>query len=147
MTGVASHDAPIAEDTGVLPTWLLIPTVALAAWAGVAPFRLTDLSSGGVVAAFAAPAGVAATFAASAWIVWRRRRRPWHDWDVIGLVQPAIAAAVWLTIGGLVLDLGLSRDELLALEVGPGMALVGLLTAAVSFYGRHHPSEERAGRS
>ncbi len=144
MTGVASPNTPIAEDTGILPSWLLVPTVALAAWAGLAPFGLTDSSTGDVVAAFTAPAGVVAAFAVSAWALWRRRSRPWHDWDVILLVLPAIAGAVWLTIGGLVLDLGLSREELLAVEVGPGLALVGLLTTSVSYYGRHHPSERDA---
>jgi hypothetical protein len=134
---------PVAEDTGVLPTWLLGPTLAFALWAALAPFALTDASTGDVVAAFTVPAAFAFAFSLAGWVVWRRRRRPWHDWAVILLLLPAIAAAVWVTIGGLVLDAGLSREELLGLEVGPGLALVGLLTTAISFYGRHHPDEHR----
>jgi hypothetical protein len=131
----------LADDTGVLPSWLLPPTLAVAGWAAAAPFALTDASPADVLAAFTVPGAIAAGFALGAWAVWRSRRRPWHDWTVILLVQPAIAAAVWLAIGGLVLDLELTREELLGLEVGPGIALVGLLTTAVSFYGRHHPGE------
>jgi hypothetical protein len=133
---------PIAEDTGVLPTWLLVPTLVLAVWAAIAPFPLTDVSAAGVLGCFAAPAAVAAVFAAADWTVWRRRRRPWHDWTVILLLLPAIGAAVWLTLGGIVEDLALTRNELLGLEVAPGMALVGLLATTVSYHGRHHPAEK-----
>jgi hypothetical protein len=135
--------APIAEDTGVLPTWLLVPTLVLAAWAAVAPFALADVSWGDVIACFTAPGAVVAGFALADWVVWRRRRRPWHDWTVIVLLLPAIAAAVWLTLGGIVDALALTRGELLGLEVGPGMALVGLLATTVSYHGRHHPDERR----
>jgi hypothetical protein len=133
--------ARIAEDDGVLPTWLLVPTLGVAAWAAVAPFALTDASSGDVVACFTVPGAVVAGFALADWAVWRRRRRPWHDWTVIVLLLPAIAAAVWLTLGGIVEGLALTRAELLGLEVGPGMALVGLLATTVSYHGRHHPDE------
>jgi len=128
---------------GVLASWLLGPTVAIALWAGIAPFGLSDASAGDVAAAFTVPAAAVLAFALADWRLWLARGKPWHDWGVILLLQPAIAAAVWLTIGGLVLDAGLSREELLGLEVGPGMALVGLLTTAVSFHGRHHPDEKR----
>ena len=133
----------IAEDDGVLPTWLLVPTLGVAAWAALAPFALTDASWGDVVACFTVPGAVVAGFALADWAVWRRRRRPWHDWTVIVLLLPAIAAAVWLTLGGIVEDLALTRAELLGLEVGPGMALVGLLATTVSYHGRHHPDERR----
>ena len=34
--------------------------------------------------------------------LWSRRNRPWHDWTVILLLLPAILAAVWIAVGGLV---------------------------------------------
>jgi hypothetical protein len=121
--------------------------LGLSAWVVAAPW-LADLATGDVLAAFTVPGLVAGGVALADWLVWRRRRRPWHDWTVILLLQPAIAGAVWITIGGLVLDANLTREQLLGLEVGPGMALVGLLTTTVSFHGRHHPDEapERAAR-
>jgi hypothetical protein len=61
---------------------------------------------------------------------------------VILLLLPAIAAAVWVAVGSLVLDLPLSAEETLALSVGPGVALVGLLVTSISFHGRHHPDED-----
>jgi hypothetical protein len=133
---------PIAEDTGVLPSWLLVPTLVLAAWAALAPFALAGISDAAVLGCFTAPGAVAAVFALADWMVWRRRRRPWHDWTVIVLLLPAIGAAVWLTLGGIVEDLALTRNEVLGLEVGPGMALVGLLATTVSYHGRHHPAEK-----
>lgn len=132
---------PVAEDEGVLPTWLLPPTLALAAWSAAAPWGLSDAAAGDVALAFTVPAVVIGVFALADWALWRSRRRPWHDWHVILLLQPAIAAAVWLAVGGLVLDAGLDREDLLGLEVGPGTGLVGLLTTAVSYHGRHHPDE------
>jgi hypothetical protein len=73
--------------------------------------------------------------------VWRSRGRPWHDWLVILLLLPAIAAGVWVAVGALVLDAGLTREQLLGAAVGPGIALVGLLTTTISYHGRHHPDE------
>jgi hypothetical protein len=58
---------------------------------------------------------------------------------VIVLLLPPIASGVWAAIGGLILDLGLSRAELLGLEVGPGVALTGLFTTTISYHGRHYP--------
>jgi hypothetical protein len=130
------------EGTGVLPSWLLAPTLAAATWAAVAPLGLTDASTGDVISCFTIPGAAVFAFALADWILWRDRGRPWHDWTVILLLQPAIAAAVWLAVGGLVLDLGLDREELLGLEVGPGIALVGLVTTTVSYHGRHHPGED-----
>ena len=59
------------------------------------------------------------------------------------LLLPAIAAGVWVAVGALVLDAGLTREQLLAGAVGPGVALVGLLTTTISYHGRHHPDEYR----
>lgn len=124
---------------GVLPSWLLPPTVAAALWVALAPFWLTDLATLDAELTGTLPGGVALVFAAADYVLWRRRGRPWHDWGVILLLLPAIAAGVWAAIGGLVLDLGLSREELLGLEVGPGVALTGLLTTTISYHGRHYP--------
>ena len=66
------------------------------------------------------PGGVAAAFAWGDYALWRSRGRPWHDWHVIVLLLPAIAAGVWVAVGALVLDAGLTREQLLAEAVGPG---------------------------
>jgi hypothetical protein len=63
---------------------------------------------------------------------------------VILLLLPAIAAGVWIGIGALALDAAFSREELLGIAVGPGIALVGLLTTTISYHGRHHPDEFRS---
>jgi hypothetical protein len=126
---------------GVLPSWLLGPIVAMAIWSATGFYALVDASSADCTWAAGLPATVVLVFAIADWRLWLAREKPWHDWRVIVLIQPAIAAAVWLTIGGLVLDLGLTREELLGVEVGPGMALVGLLTTTVSYHSRHRPQE------
>jgi hypothetical protein len=128
---------------GVLPSWFLPPTLVVALWAAIAPFWLTDLSTLDSELTGTVPGGVILVALAD-YVLWRRRQRPWHDWDVILLLLPAIGAAVWLTVGGLILDLGLPREELLGVEVGPGLALAGLLTTTISFHGRHHPEKRRA---
>jgi hypothetical protein len=133
----------IADDRGALPSWLLLPLLAVSTWTALAPLALGDLSVRDAITCFTAPAAVVFGFALADWTVWRHRRRPWHDWTVILLLLPAIAAAVWLSVGGLVLDIGLDREQLLAFEVGPGVALVGLLATTVSYHGRHHPDEYR----
>ena len=89
------------------------------------------------------PAAVILVCALADYALWRRRGRPWHDWLVILLLLPAIAAAVWGTVAPLILDAGLSRADLLAVSVGPGVALVGLLCTTISYHGRHHPDEYR----
>jgi hypothetical protein len=89
------------------------------------------------------PAMVVAVFVAVDYLVWERRGRPWHDWTVILLCLPAIGASVWIAVGGLVTGVERTDDARLAFEVGPGVALVGLLCTLVSYHGRHHPDEER----
>jgi hypothetical protein len=66
------------------------------------------------------------------WVV-AASRKPWT-----GIVPAAVAALF------LVLDYGLwrrrrARWRRLALEVGPGLALTGLVCTLVSYYGRHRP--------
>jgi hypothetical protein len=93
------------------------------------------------------PAAVVVALAAVDYVLWERRGRPWHDWTVILLLLPAIFAAVWITVGGLVTGVERADGERLAFEVGPGVALVGLLCTLISYHGRHHPDEEPTGRS
>jgi hypothetical protein len=125
----------------VLPSFLTPPTLLAAVWLAAAPYVWTDAST--LERAVTGPLPGAVAFLCAGWdyVLWRRRGRPWHDWHVILLLFPAIAAGVWAAIGALVLGLPYSRPELLGLAVGPGIALVGLLTTAVSYYGRHHPDE------
>jgi len=73
--------------------------------------------------------------------LWEGRSRPWHDWSVILVLLPAILAAVWIGVGGLVIGVERSDDARLLLEVGPGVALTGLLCTLISYHGRHHPLE------
>lgn len=89
------------------------------------------------------PAAVVIGLAAVDYALWERRARPWHDWAVILLVLPAIFASVWIAVGGLILDVERTDGARLAYEVGPGVALVGLLCTLISYHGRHHPDEER----
>jgi hypothetical protein len=77
------------------------------------------------------------------YVLWERRNRPWHDWTVILLLLPAILAAVWIAAGGLVTGVERSDEARLLLEVGPGVALTGLLCTLISYHGRHHPLEGR----
>ncbi|MBD0318125.1 MAG: hypothetical protein ICV71_06320 [Thermoleophilia bacterium] len=81
--------------------------------------------------------------AAASYGVWHVRARPWHDWTVIVLLLPGIASAVWIAVGGLVIGVEHSDEARLLLEVGPGVALTGLLCTLVSYHGRHHPDEAR----
>jgi hypothetical protein len=128
----------------VLPSFLTPPVVAAAVWVSITPYVATDASTLDRALVGPVPGGVALLFAVWDYVLWRRRGRPWHDWAVICLLLPAIAAGVWIGVGALVLDAGLSRTELLGIAVGPGIALVGLLTTVISYHGRHHPDEFRA---
>ena len=127
----------------VLPSFLTPPIAVAAAWVAIAPYVLTDATTLERALIGPVPGGVALVFALADYALWRRRGRPWHDWHVILLLLPAIAAGVWIAVGALVLDAGLTAAELLAAGVGPGVALVGLLTTTVSYHGRHHPDEYR----
>jgi hypothetical protein len=97
--------------------------------------------SGGRVLTAILPALVILATAAPDYVLWRRRGRPWHDWTVIVLLLPAIGSAVWIAVGGLVLGSERSDEARLLFEVGPGVALTGLLCTLVSYHGRHHPAE------
>jgi hypothetical protein len=85
------------------------------------------------------PAVVAAVFVALDYRVWRSRGRAWHDPLVIVLLLPALAASLWLGIGGIALGVDRGAAGRLLLEVGPGLALTGLVTTLISYHGRHRP--------
>jgi hypothetical protein len=98
-------------------------------------------SLSGEVLAGILPAAIVVALVAVDYALWERRERPWHDWAVILLLLPAIFAAVWITVGGLITGVERTDGERLAFEVGPGVALVGLLCTLISYQGRHHPDE------
>jgi hypothetical protein len=87
------------------------------------------------------PALVVVVLASADYLLWERRSRPWHDWTVILLLLPAIFAAVWIGVGGLLMDVERSDSGRLVYEVGPGIGLVGLLCTLIAYHGRHHPFE------
>ena len=90
------------------------------------------------------PALVILVLAVADYRLWTARARPWHDWTVILLLLPAIFSAVWIAVGGLVTGVDRSDEARLLLEVGPGVALTGVLCTLISYHGRHHPDEEQA---
>jgi hypothetical protein len=87
------------------------------------------------------PAALVLALAVADYALWSRRKRPWHDWTVILILLPAILAAVWIAVGGLVIGVERSDEGRLLWEVGPGVALTGLLCTLISYHGRHHPLE------
>lgn len=89
----------------------------------------------------ALPGGLIALLAVADYWIWERRDRPWHDWSVILVLLPAIFAAVWIGVGGLLLDITRSDSGRLVYEVGPGIGLIGLLCTLIAYHGRHHPFE------
>jgi hypothetical protein len=111
--------------------------LTLGALAGAACVALLS----GEVVTGVLPAALVAGLVAADYALWERRRRPWHDWTVILLLLPAILASVWIAVGGLLLDVERTDGGRLAFEVGPGVALVGLLCTLISYHGRHHPGE------
>jgi hypothetical protein len=120
-----------------MPRYLTIASFAVAGWTiGWSENALTGFL----------PALVVFASALASFTLWSNRGEPWHDRDVILSLLPAIAAGVWVATGGLVLDVERTDGERLAFEVGPGVALTGLLCTLVSYHGRHHPSENEDGR-
>jgi hypothetical protein len=119
-----------------LPKYLTAAALVLALW--------VTITSGepwtGVL-----PALVIVVLAGADYWLWERRGRPWHDWTVILVLLPAIFAAVWMGVGGLLLDVERSDSGRLVYEVGPGIGLVGLLCTLIAYHGRHHPFEGRHG--
>jgi hypothetical protein len=103
----------------VLVGWVLIRSAEL--WTGIVP------------------ALVVGALVPIAQEIWKRRKHPWHDWTVILLLLPAIFAAVWIGVGGLLLDVERADSGRLLYEVGPGIGLTGLLCVLISYHGRHHP--------
>jgi len=87
------------------------------------------------------PAVAILVLAVGDYLLWERRNRPWHDWTVILVLLPTILLAVWIAVGGLVTGVERSDEARLFLEVGPGVALTGLLCTLIAYHGRHHPLE------
>ncbi len=117
-----------------MPRYLTIATMLVALW--VIVFAQKIWTS-------ALPAAVILGTAIADYRLWTARGQPWHDWTVIVLLLPAIAAAVWIAVGGLVAGVERSEEGRLVAEVGPGVALTGLLCTLISYHGRHHPGERR----
>jgi hypothetical protein len=117
-----------------VPKYLSAGAVVLALWVAV---RSGEPWTG------VFPGTLIAALALSDYWLWERRHRPWHDWTVILLLLPAIFAAVWIGVGGLLLDVTRSDSDRLLFEVGPGIGLVGLLCTLIAYHGRHHPDEHR----
>ena len=112
----------------MLPTWLTPPIAAI----GIAVAAASQEFLTGML-----PGAIAAAVAVADYALWRKRGRPWHDAAVIVLLLPALACAVWIGVGGLLLDVERSDEARLLLEVGPGIALTGLIATVISYHGRH----------
>jgi hypothetical protein len=115
-----------------MPRYLTAAALVLALWVGIASREAWT----GIM-----PAAVIVLLASIDYVLWETRRRPWHDWTVIVLLLPAIFAAVWIGVGGLLLDVARTDSGRLVYEVGPGVGLTGLLCVLISYHGRHHPFE------
>lgn len=113
--------------------YLTIASFAVASW--------TIAWSEDILAGFL-PGVVVVASALTSYTLWARRGEPWHDWAVIVSLLPGIAAAVWISGGGLALGTGRGDGERLLFEVGPGVALTGLLCTLVSYHGRHYPMDD-----
>jgi hypothetical protein len=113
-----------------LPRALTPALAAAGVWVAAASGRVLT----GVV-----PGVVAAVSALAADTVWRRRGKRWHDPVAILGLLPALAAGLWIGVGGLVLDVARGGPGRLLLEVGPGLAVTGLATTLLGYHGRHRP--------
>ena len=113
-----------------LPTLLTPPGVAVALYVAVRPGEAAGARAAGAAAALCLTA---------AYAVWLAGGRRMHDGRAIVSLLPAVPAAVWVTVGGLALVHAESASRRLALEVAPGLALVGLTAMVLGYHGRHDP--------
>jgi hypothetical protein len=111
--------------------------------AAAAAVALYVAVAGNEVSTGLVPAAVVLLSVLSDYRLWIARGRPWHDARVIVLLLPGIAAAVWIATGGLAIGVERTDGERLLVEVGPGVALTGLLCTLVSYHGRHDPRVHR----
>jgi hypothetical protein len=118
----------------VLPSWLTPPIAAI----GIGVTAASQEVLTGVL-----PGALGAALAVADYVLWRKRGRPWHDPAVIVLLLPSLVCAVWLGVGGLVLGVERNDEARLLLEVGPGIALTGLIATLISYHGRHAPTESQ----
>lgn len=122
-----------------LPTALTPPAAAVAVWVAAA--------SGGRALTGILPGALSAAIVFAAHVLWHRRGKRWHDGVVIVALLPALACGLWIGVGGIVLDVARSDAGRLLVEVGPGLALTGLVTTIISYHGRHDPRLTSATRS
>lgn len=113
-----------------LPTLLTPAGLAVGVFVLVVPGEATGSRAAGAVAALCLAAGYA---------VWRARGRRMHDGLAILSLLPAIPTAVWIAVGGLALAHAETASRRLGVEVGPGIALVGLTATILGYHGRHDP--------
>jgi len=90
---------PRSRRSVSLPDALTPAALATCAWVAIASREPWT----GIV-----PAAVAAACFAGAYALWQRRGEPWHDPLVIVLVLPALAAGLWIGVGGTLLDVARS---------------------------------------
>lgn len=114
-----------------LPTALTPPAVLIALWVLAASDRASAAAAG----------AVAAASLAGSYAIWVGRGRRWHDGLAILSLLPAVAAGVWVAVGGLALGEHESTARRLLVEVGPGLALVGIAATILGYHGRHDPRE------
>ncbi len=76
-----------------MPRYLTLASIILAFWVA---FSSSEILTGGL------PAAIVIGTAIADYRTWTHRDRPWHDWAVIVLLLPAIAAAVRIAVGGLI---------------------------------------------
>ena len=83
----------------VLPSFATPAIAVAAAWVSVAPYVWTEAGQLERALTGPLPGAVVLGFALGDYVLWRSRGRPWHDWHVIVLLLPAIAAGVWVAVG------------------------------------------------
>jgi hypothetical protein len=120
-----------------MPRYLAAGAVALALWTAIGSGRVLTGILPATLVVVVTPLDVTR---------WYRRRRPWHDWPSILPLLGPIVAAVWIAVGGLVMGVERGEAGRLLLEVGPGVALTGLLCSLIAYLGRHHPDPAIDGR-